>query len=77
MADAPTDSHPSTWRRTPVWVKMFGAVITALVVVVAVMMLLGGGRHGPGRHLDPGHTPPTGTSGIHQSDHQQQTGHTQ
>lgn len=35
----------------PRWVKVFGLVLAVLVVLAALAMLLGGGAHGPGRHL--------------------------
>lgn len=33
----------------PRWVKIFGAVLAAIILVVLILMLLGG-NHGPGRH---------------------------
>lgn len=43
----------------PVWVKITFAV-SLIVVTLIVVMALGGGEHGPGRHLPGGgdHTPP-------------------
>jgi hypothetical protein len=42
------ESRPDSTRR---WVRL--AVIVAIVValLVAIMLLIGGGGHGPGRHL--------------------------
>ncbi|MEO6456858.1 MAG: hypothetical protein ABIO92_01080 [Chloroflexia bacterium] len=42
---------------TPRWVKVFGIVALILVLLLVVIMLIGGGEHGPGRHMpsgDPG-----------------------
>ena len=53
----------------PRWVKVFGIVALLVVVAVVVLMAVGGGDHGPGRHLpggdtntptSAGHTPPPG-----------------
>jgi hypothetical protein len=49
-APAPTDSKPSA--ATPRWVKLFVAFAIVLVLIVAAALILGGGEHGPGRHLD-------------------------
>ncbi len=61
MADSPPDPVRGDDARggrarkstpgTPRWVKVFVAVALVVVVVVAVMLLIGGGEHGPGRHL--------------------------
>lgn len=37
---------------TPLWVKVFGTVVIALILLVGIMMLVGG--HGPGRHMPSG-----------------------
>lgn len=55
MSDSPVDPAPdSGTSRTPIptWVKVFGAVIGALVLLLIVAMFAGG--HGPGRHLPSG-----------------------
>ncbi len=39
---------------TPRWVKVFGVIITVLVLVIVAMLVAGGGSHGPGRHLPSG-----------------------
>ncbi|MQA88741.1 MAG: hypothetical protein GEU90_00705 [Gemmatimonas sp.] len=40
---------------TPRWVKVFGAVLIALILLLVLVRLTGiGGRHGPGRHLPSG-----------------------
>ncbi len=58
MADPPRPAEPKP-HTTPRWVKVFAIVTAALVVLVVVMALLGGGQHGPSRHL-PGDNPPPG-----------------
>ena len=40
--------------RTPRWVKVFGIVALVLVLLVVIMMFIGGGNHGPGRHMPSG-----------------------
>ena len=51
MADPPSylDSNGDTG--TPRWVKIFGIVALVLVLLVVIMMFIGGGDHGPGRHI--------------------------
>lgn len=53
----------------PRWVKLFGIVAFLMIVAVVVLMAVGGGDHGPGRHVrgggnstptSTGHTPPPG-----------------
>jgi len=36
----------------PRWVKIFLIVAVVLVVLLVAGMLIGGGQHGPGRHLE-------------------------
>lgn len=36
----------------PRWVKIFLVVAAVLVVLLVAGMLIGGGQHGPGRHLN-------------------------
>jgi len=38
---------------TPRWVKVFGIVVTVVVLLVVAMMFIGG-EHGPGRHTPSG-----------------------
>lgn len=61
MADPDEPIHATPPRR-PRWVNIFGIIIVVVVVLVVVMALIGGGEHGPGRHLPGGdtqsHTPP-------------------
>jgi hypothetical protein len=45
------ESLTSTPHRTPRWVKVFGIIALVLVLLVVVKLLIGGGRHGPRRHL--------------------------
>ena len=35
----------------PRWAKVFAAIALVLVVLVLLMLLVGGGKHGPGRHV--------------------------
>lgn len=42
---------------TPRWVKVFGIIGLVLILLLVGVKLIGGGNHGPGRHLrsgDPG-----------------------
>ena len=56
--------------RRPRWVTVSAAIALGLVIVVVALLVLGGGRHGPGRHLGGGspsggaarETPPTGVT---------------
>lgn len=54
--DAPEDAvdpgEPDT--RTPRWVKVSAAIALGVIVLLVAMLLLGGGNHGPGRHLGGG-----------------------
>jgi hypothetical protein len=43
------DSEPTT--STPRWVKVSGIIAIVLVLLVVIMMFIGGGKHGPGRHI--------------------------
>ena len=70
MADTPDPSRPVStsgpnvpaegagpgprYDPTPLWVKVL-AVIGAGLVLLAAVLLLGGGDHGPGRHLGAGY----------------------
>jgi hypothetical protein len=36
---------------TPRWVKVSGIVAIILVLLAVIMMFIGGGKHGPGRHI--------------------------
>ncbi len=53
------DTTPDTPARTPRWVKVFGAIATA-VILLFLVLLLTGKDHGPGRHLDGGRGRPAG-----------------
>ncbi|MQA25171.1 MAG: hypothetical protein GEU94_06815 [Micromonosporaceae bacterium] len=56
MDDDRDHRAPST-AGTPRWVKVFGGVLIALVLLIIAAMLIGGGDHGPSRHMpagDPG-----------------------
>lgn len=35
----------------PRWVKVFAVVAGIVAVLIVAVLLLGGGRHGPGRHI--------------------------
>lgn len=39
-------------QRTPVWVKIFSAIVVVLVLLVCIMLI--GGEHGPGTHTSSG-----------------------
>lgn len=69
--EADTTSHTAdrAERRpapgTPRWAKAFGLVVLALAILFVLVQLVGGGDHGPGRHLPgggsrAGHEPPAG-----------------
>ena len=45
---------------TPRWVKVFGIIALVAVVLFLVVMLIGGGEHGPGRHMSAGGSDTTG-----------------
>ena len=45
----------------PRWVKVSGIVVLVLVLLVAIVLVVGGGNHGPGRHM------PSGGAGGHTS----------
>ncbi len=57
MADRPArseqDNHPvpSPVTGAPRWVKVFGLAALALLLLMVLAQLVGGGKHGPGRHL--------------------------
>lgn len=59
--DDATDVRPD--RRspsgTPRWVKISGIIALVLILLFVIMMLVGGGNHGPGRHV------PSGDAGGH------------
>lgn len=60
MADLPP--YPGA----PRWVTISGIVAGILVLLVVTALLVGGGQHGPGRHLAPegaGEKPPTAGGG--------------
>ena len=39
---------------TPRWVKMFGTIALVLVLLFVALQVIGGGGHGPGRHVSSG-----------------------
>ena len=50
------DPNPAPAPATPLWVKLCGAFVLALLVLVVVMLVIGGGTHGPARHMPTGGT---------------------
>ena len=57
-----TRGSSSGYPGTPRWVKVSGIVALSLILLVVVVMVLGGGAHGPMRHIPSGsgetNTPP-------------------
>ena len=47
-------AHPGT----PRWVRISGIVVLILLTLVVVKVAVGGGNHGPGRHLGGDDSPP-------------------
>lgn len=45
-----TEAKPSQLPR-PRWVRIFGAIVFVLILLFVAMMIVGGGQHGPGRHM--------------------------
>lgn len=54
MADPPPYADRESNTGTPRWVKVFGVIAIVLVVLFVTLALIGGGRHGPGRHMQSG-----------------------
>ncbi len=58
--DATGDTGVGPDRRsppgTPRWVKAFGIIVLVLVLLFGVAMIIGGGNHGPSRHMPSGNT---------------------
>ena len=56
------ESTTSTPPGTPRWVKVSGIIIAIVILLFVIMLFVGGGNHGPGRHLpsggDGGYTAP-------------------
>ncbi|MEV0856775.1 hypothetical protein ACWFPY_29525 [Nocardia fluminea] len=50
MTDPTPRSRPAS--HTPRWVKVTGIVIAILVALLVVGLIIGGGEHGPGRHMN-------------------------
>jgi hypothetical protein len=48
----------------PRWVKIFLIAAAAVLVLLVVAMLIGGGEHGPGRHLSSASAVATAGLGI-------------
>lgn len=42
-----------TANRTPRWVKVFGIIAILVALLFVAQLLIGGGRHGPSRHVSP------------------------
>ncbi len=55
MAD-PRRSPDARRNTRPRWVKVAGLIAVVLVALAVIVALLGGGEHGPGRHLPGGHS---------------------
>ena len=75
MADPNRQRHPEP-HKIPMWVKVLGVITLVVILLAAVVMLIGGGQHGPARHLPGGDapagaTPPAGghTSPAGSGDH--------
>lgn len=59
-------TDPLPYPGTPRWVKVFGTIVTVLVMLALIVVITGiGGPHGPGRHLPSGGSPsaPTPSEG--------------
>jgi hypothetical protein len=60
--DAQAGRGSSSYPGTPRWVKVSGIVAVVVILLVVLVMVLGGGEHGPMRHLPSGsgetNTPP-------------------
>jgi hypothetical protein len=55
----PDRGSTATYPGTPRWVKVAGIIAFVLLLLVVILMFVGGGRHGPGRHM------PSGGAGVH------------
>jgi hypothetical protein len=58
MADTPEDpsggdveTGPGRAPGMPRWVKLFAVTVAVVLAVMIVIVWLGGGQHGPGRHV--------------------------
>lgn len=49
-------TDPERSPATPRWVKLLAVAGAVIVVLVLTVILLGGGAHGPGRHVPEGET---------------------
>ncbi len=61
MADLSPGSQTDETPGTPRWVKVFAIIALIVVLLVVIVMVVGGGTHGPSRHLpsgDAGHQMP-------------------
>ncbi len=62
MTDRPPDPGDATDARpivdrppaTPRWVKVFGIIAIVVVLLIVARIFVGGGEHGPGRHMSSG-----------------------
>ena len=48
MAELPESDQEAG---TPRWVKIFGVLILVAVLLVVTFLIVGGGAHGPARHM--------------------------
>ena len=45
---------PPPYPGTPRWVKVFGIIVIILVLLIVARVFVGGGKHGPSRHIPSG-----------------------
>lgn len=50
---SPSPNDNDTPPATPRWVKVFGMIVLVVLILFVVLKFAGGGRHGPGRHMQP------------------------
>lgn len=74
--DTGTEPDHASTGGTPHWVKVFGIIGLVLILLLVVLQSIGGGGHGPGRHLPSGdaggYTPPSSITEVytqHEGDH--------
>lgn len=51
MEDTGGSQGPDSTAGTPRWVKVFAVIALIVILLVVVLMILGGGQHGPSRHM--------------------------
>ena len=66
MADPSSPPEPRP-PGAPRWVKVLAIVAAVVVLLVVVVALVGGGEHGPGRHLPDRDNPGNHTAPIERS----------